>query len=77
MSDESATLKATFPAIQSAIKVYGDASGMRVQLEIPESEMAEAVKLLAWRAQVFKVTVEPLNDERGTTTRRRATKRRE
>ena len=59
MTDDSAKFLAAFPAIQSAIKVYGDEQGMRVQLDIPESEMAEAVKLLAWRGVVLRVTVEP------------------
>ena len=35
---------------------------MRVQLDIPEPEMAEAVKLLAWREMVLRVTVEPDQD---------------
>ena len=48
---------AYFPPIQSAIKVGPD--GMRVQLDVPESEMAQAVKMLAWRQCVLKVTVEP------------------
>ena len=58
MSDK-ATFLATFPAIQSAIKVYGDEQGMRVQLEIPESEMKAALSLLLWRGRVLRVTVEP------------------
>lgn len=32
---------------------------MRVQLDIPASEMAEAVKLIAWGQRVLVVTVEP------------------
>jgi aromatic ring-cleaving dioxygenase len=56
---DAASFLAAFPAIQSAIKVYGDRQGMRVQLDIPESEMGEAVKLLMWREQVLRVTVEP------------------
>lgn len=64
---ETATFRATFPSIQSAIKVHGDGNGMRIQLDIPESEMAEAVKLLAWRQRVLKVEVGPeLEDERVT-----------
>ena len=58
MADVAAFL-AAFPAIQSAIKVYGDRQGMRVQLDIPESEMGEALKLLMWRERVLRVTVEP------------------
>lgn len=57
--NESATFLAAFPTIQSAIKVYGDRQGMRIQLDIPESEMAEALKLLMWREQVLVVTVGP------------------
>ena len=58
MSD-AASFLAAFPAIQSAIKIYGDRQGMRIQFDIPESEMGEAVKLLMWREQVLRVTVEP------------------
>ena len=65
---EAASFLAAFPCIQSAIKVYGDKQGMRVQLDIPESEMAEALKLLMWREQVLRVTVEP---ESGTDDGRR------
>ena len=61
MSD-AASFLAAFPAIQSAIKVYGDRQGMRIQFDIPESEMGEAVKLLMWREQVLRVTVEPEKD---------------
>lgn len=61
---DSATFKASFPVIQSAIKVRGDKGGMRVQLDIPESEMPEAIKILAWRMKVLQVTVEPAPDER-------------
>ena len=56
---ESASFRAAFPAIQSAIKVYGDRQGMRIQLDIPESEMGEALQMLMWREMVLKVTVEP------------------
>ena len=56
---EAVTFRAAFPSIQSAIKVYGDKQGMRIQLDIPESEMAEALQLLMWREQVLRITVEP------------------
>lgn len=54
-----ASFLASFPPIQSAIKITGDENGMRVQLDIPENQMAEAVKLLAWRQTVLRVTIEP------------------
>ena len=60
---DKATFRATFPPIQSAIKVYGDESGMRIQLEVPESDMVEAVKLLMMRGKVLIVSVET-QDER-------------
>ena len=56
---ESASFLAAFPAIQSAIKIYGDRQGMRIQFDVPESEMGEAVKLLMWRERVLRLTVEP------------------
>ena len=52
------TFLAAFPPIQSAIKVTGAGDGMRIQLDIPESEMANAIELLAWRQRVLKVTIE-------------------
>jgi len=61
MSDDvdRASFLASFPAIQSAIKRSGDNSGMRIQLDIPESEMAQAVKILAWGQTRLRVTIEP------------------
>lgn len=53
---DSATFKATIPNIMSGIKTGGD--GMRVQFDIPESDMGEAVKLLAMRGMVLRITVE-------------------
>ena len=62
--DDSATFKAAFPVIQSAIKVRGDCGGMRIQLDIPESEMAEAVKILAWRMKTLLITIKPAPEAR-------------
>lgn len=59
MSEDPTTFLASFPSIQSAIKITGDKCGMRIQLDIPESEMAGAMPLLLWRQRVLKVTVEP------------------
>lgn len=55
---EPITFEASFPAIQSAIKVDG-AGGARVQLDIPETELPAIARLLLMRGQVLKVTVEP------------------
>lgn len=57
MADEPITFRATFPPIMSAIKVTGNGDGMRIQLDIPESEMSQALGLFAFREQVLVVTV--------------------
>jgi predicted regulator of Ras-like GTPase activity (Roadblock/LC7/MglB family) len=54
------TFLAAFPDIKSAIIVGQD--GMQIKLEIPESEMPNAVKLLALRDVVLRVTVEVAKD---------------
>jgi hypothetical protein len=56
----SITFLASFPAIQSAIKIDGSGNGMRIQLDIPEVEMNEAVALLGLREVVLRVTIEPV-----------------
>ena len=55
--NDRATFRASIPPIMSGIKTGGD--GMRFQLDVPESDMAEAVKLLTMRGMVLVVTVEP------------------
>jgi hypothetical protein len=57
------TFKASMPPIQSAVKISGNGDGMRIQLDIPETEMGNAVQLLAMREKVLKVTIEV--EERG------------
>ena len=59
---DRAEFLAALPPIMSAIRTGGD--GMRVQFDIPESDMAEAIKLMRWRGRVLRVviTVEPDND---------------
>ena len=47
---------ASFPPIQGAIKRGQD--GMRIQLDIPESEMANAVELIGMMNAVLKISVE-------------------
>lgn len=56
---DKATFLAAFPATQSAMRIHGSGDGMRIELDIPASEMAEAVKLQLWTQRVLKVTVEP------------------
>lgn len=49
---------ASFPPIGSAVKVSGNGDGMRITLDIPETEMSKAVMLLAVREKRLKVTIE-------------------
>lgn len=53
---DAVTFLATFPDIKSAIIIGQD--GMQIKLDIPESEMPAAVRLLALRDVVLRVTVE-------------------
>lgn len=61
---EPVTFLASFPPIQSAIKRSGDSGGMRIQLDIPETEMANAAMLLAMVQHRLRVTVEIVQDDR-------------
>jgi len=58
MDSDGIVFLATISPLQSAIQINGSASGMRVKLDIPESEMGNALGLLAWRDKVLRVRVE-------------------
>lgn len=62
---DSTTFRASIPPIMSGIKTGGD--GMRVQFDIPETDMAEAVELLMMRGKVLIITVEVQSDGRDST----------
>lgn len=55
--EEKLAFLASLPPIQSAIKIGQD--GMRLQLDIPETEMGNALGIIAWRDRVLVVTIEP------------------
>ena len=48
---------ASVPDIMSAINISGQGA-VRLKLDIPESEIAEAVKLVLLKNTAFRVTVE-------------------
>lgn len=56
---DTAVFFASIPPIMTGIKTGGD--GMRVQFDIPETEMSEGAKLLGMRGKRLRVTVEVLN----------------
>ena len=60
--DDRAVFRASLPPILSALRFSGD-GGMRVQLDIPETDLGEATKLLLWKGTVLRITVEP--EEKG------------
>lgn len=69
-SEEPVSFVASFPNIQTAIRVAGD-GGARILLDIPETEMPAIVRLMLLRGMVIRVTVEPefqeiSTDERST-----------
>lgn len=72
MAAASVTFLASFPPIQSAIKVGQD--GARVQFDIPETELPSIARLLLMRGVVLKITVEVEQSltNGSTETRRRA-----
>ncbi len=48
---------ATVPDIMSAINISGQGT-VRLKLDIPESEIAEAVKLVLLKNTAFRVTID-------------------
>ncbi len=51
---------ASLPPSESAIKIHGQGGGMRIILDIPESELGAALNLLRFRETALKVTIEKL-----------------
>ena len=54
---ESISFLACLPDVLSQMKIGKD--GMRIQLEVPETELAEALKLVLWRDKRLRITVTP------------------
>ena len=50
---------ASLPDIQSAITISGEGA-TRVRFDIPESEIANAVKLVLLKGQAFRVKIETI-----------------
>lgn len=56
----SVTFNASFPDIQSAIKITGGGDGMRIQFDIPESDLQKALPMMNWRRLPLQITVKPM-----------------
>ncbi len=52
---------ATLADVQSAISISSEGA-TRVKFDIPESELANAVKLLLLKGKAFRVSIEPIED---------------
>ena len=70
------TFKASFPAIASAIIISGDGNGLRIKLDIPETELMQALSLLAMRQTAFQVTIEPIEDGKNSKKQQKTAKKR-
>ena len=58
MNEEPIVFKGSLPPISGAIRRSGNNEGMRLQIDIPESEMAQAIRLFACGQKRLKITVE-------------------
>ena len=58
MTDDSTTFRATLVPGRNSIGLSGD-GGARIHFDIPDTDMAEALRLLLWRDRVMVVTVRP------------------
>lgn len=54
---------ASLPPIQSAMSVSGNRDGMRIKLDVSENEVPNAIKLMLFTGQTFRVTVEAIGQE--------------
>jgi hypothetical protein len=58
MSEERAVFEAVIPSTATAIRIHGD-EGMRLTLDVDESNLPKALDLVCWRGRLLKVTIEP------------------
>jgi hypothetical protein len=54
---------ATLPPIQSAMSVSGNGDGMRIKLDIPESEVPKAIRLMLLANTAFKVQITEMDSK--------------
>ena len=54
---DTVTFLATFPPTATAIQMHGD-GGMRITMDIPETEVGKALPVMKWRGAQMEVTIE-------------------
>jgi len=57
---DSITFEAVIPSTVSAIRIHGD-EGMRLTLDVDETNLPEALQIVCWRGGPLRVTIEPVN----------------
>jgi len=67
---EPLTFLASIAPLQSAITIASD-GGARVKIDIPESEMPAIVRLMLYRGQRLRITIEAVEDNGSTEDRHR------
>jgi hypothetical protein len=60
---DTITFLASLPPIQSAVSISGDGNGARLKLDIAESELPQAMKLMLLRGSCFEVTVRVIEQD--------------
>ena len=54
------TMIASLPPIQSAVNLDGQEGNARIKIEVPQSELPQVIRLMLYRGQAFRLTIEPL-----------------
>jgi len=57
---------AALPPIQSAMSVSGNNDGMRIKIDVSNAEVPNAVRLMLYANKLFRVTIEPVEEEAKT-----------
>ena len=57
VGDDEISFLASLPPIQGAIRVGQD--GMRLQFDVPEIEIGNAIRLVTWREKVLRIRIKP------------------
>jgi hypothetical protein len=60
MSEETIRFKASLPPVAGAIKAHGSKEGMRIMLDVPDSDMGSALRLVGCREVLLDVSVVPV-----------------
>jgi len=64
MDNNKITFIASFPPIDSAMKINGQGDGARIQMDIPGSELGAIIRLHALCGHAFKVTIEKIEQDK-------------